>query len=68
MTAELRRVNQFPKPMHEAETNCSACPFFNQSNGCTEQCTDQARTAGKAYPKEWFLFDPLLYTTWRLTR
>jgi hypothetical protein len=69
MTAELRhRDNLRPQMIDNQRTYCHACPHYSEGVSCDEACTVQAQDAGLAQPQKYYLFDPLLYTTWRLTR
>ena len=56
--------------MQDAVTYCAACPHSRRrlTDGCHEECTSEAKDQGLAQPQKYYLFDPLLYTTWRLTR
>lgn len=68
MTAELRHEDQLPESLL-ATQRCHGCPHYAKvRTACTYQCETQARDAGYDEPRDYFLFDPLTYTTWRLTR
>ena len=68
MTAELRRREDLPKPLLDIGGGCKCCPYTAKIGGCPEECVAQAKAAGHEHASGYRLFDPLLYTTWRLTR
>ena len=67
MTVELRHCNTLPQPMLTEGLWCAGCPHYHPGQ-CSSQCETAAEAAGFGNKHEYAFFDPLLYTTWRLTR